>query len=100
LSQYAVNFLTCEPKDLRDPAAALGYAEKAVEESGSTDSDNLDVMAQAYFENGDAVHAVATEEKALALLPPAKGGEVSPARHRIEGQLAKFRRNGKRQESN
>jgi non-specific serine/threonine protein kinase/serine/threonine-protein kinase len=96
LSQYAVNFLTCEPKDLRDRAAALGYAKKAVEESGSTDSDNLDVLAQAYFENGDAAHAVASEEKALALLPPAKGNEVSPTRHRIEGQLAKFRQRGKR----
>jgi serine/threonine protein kinase len=92
LGQYAINFLTCEPKDLRDPLAALRYAKQSVEKSGGTDSDNLDILAQAYFHNGDATQAVAAEEKALALLPPAAGNEVaSPARHRIETQLAKFK---------
>ena len=91
LAQYAMNFLTCEPKDLRDPAAALRYAKKAVDESGGTDSDNLDILAQAYFQNGGRAQAVASEEKALALLPPVKGNEASPARHRIEAQLAKFK---------
>jgi len=57
-----------------------------VEKSGGTDSDDLDILAQAYFQNGDANQAVATEEKALALLPPA-----APARRRIETQLTKFK---------
>jgi serine/threonine protein kinase len=92
LGQYAENFLTCEPKDLRDSAAALRYARESVEKSGGTDTDNLDILAQAYFQNGDAVQAIASEEKALALLPPVAGGESpSPAHHRIESQLAKFK---------
>ncbi|MBZ5656959.1 MAG: protein kinase [Acidobacteriia bacterium] len=92
LAQYATNFLTCEPKDLRDPVAALRYAKESVEKSGGTDPDDLDILAQAYFQNGDATQAVAAEEKALALLPPVAGNEVAfPARHRIETQLAKFK---------
>jgi eukaryotic-like serine/threonine-protein kinase len=92
LGQYAMNFLSCEPKDLRDPVAALRYAKESVEKSGGADTDNLDILAQAYFQNGDATQAVAAEEKALALLPPAAGNEVaSPTRHRIETQLAKFK---------
>ena len=91
LSQYAMNFLTCEPKDLRDPAAALRYAKKSVDESGGTDSDNLDILAQAYFQNGNRAQAIASEEKALGLLPLAMGNEASPTRHRIEAQLAKFK---------
>jgi eukaryotic-like serine/threonine-protein kinase len=91
LAQYSMNFLTCEPKDLRDPAAALRYAKKSVDESGGTDSENLDILAQAYFQNGDRRQAIASEEKALALLPAVKGNEASPTRHRIEAQLAKFK---------
>jgi len=53
LGQYALNFLTCEPKDLRDPVAALRYAKESVEKSGGADTDNLDILAQAYFQNGD-----------------------------------------------
>jgi len=91
LSQYAMNLLTCEPKDLRDPAAALRYAKKSVEQSGATDSDNLDILAQAYFQSGDRAQAIACEEKALSMLPPARGNEAFPTRHRIETQLAKFK---------
>jgi eukaryotic-like serine/threonine-protein kinase len=92
LSQYALNFLTCEPRDLRDPVAALGYAQLSVEKSGGRDGDNLDILAQAYAQSGDTAQAVATEERALALLPPPAGtGDVSPGRHRIETQLAKFK---------
>ena len=91
LGQYALNFLTCEPKDLRDPAAALRYAKKSVDESGGADTDNLDILAQAYFQNGNRAQAIVSEEQALALLPPARGNEASPTRHRIQAQLAKFR---------
>src|SRR5262249_46293843 len=65
LSQYALAFLTCEPPTLRDPATALRYAQASVAKTGETDSINLDILAQAYFETGDRAHAIAEEEKAI-----------------------------------
>jgi hypothetical protein len=63
LSQYALDFLTCEPPDLRRPATALRYAEESVAKSGGTDSDSLDVLAQAYFQKGDFAHAIEARKR-------------------------------------
>ncbi len=94
LSQYAANFLTCQPAELREPAAALQYAKKALEKSGGTDSDGLDVLAQAYFETGDVGHAIEFEEKALKLLaPPQPNQPDSPTRRKVKAHLARFRSN-------
>jgi tetratricopeptide (TPR) repeat protein len=92
LSQYALAFLTCEPDDLRDPAIALRYAKASVEKSGGSDSGNLDILAQAYFANHDLPNAIATEERALALLAPAGPSRAAaPTRRRLEVQLARFK---------
>jgi eukaryotic-like serine/threonine-protein kinase len=91
LSEYAESFLTCEPADLREPATALRFAKESVAKSGGTDSENLGILADAYFENHDAAHAVETEQKALSLLPPVSPQEPpSPVRQRLERHLAKY----------
>jgi tetratricopeptide (TPR) repeat protein len=92
LSQYAMNFLTCQPAELREAATALQYAKKALAKSGGTDSDGLDILAQAYFQTGDVSQAIESEEKALQLLaPPQENQPDSPKRRRIKSQLAKFK---------
>jgi non-specific serine/threonine protein kinase/serine/threonine-protein kinase len=92
LSEYADTFLTCEPADLRDLSAALEYAKESVAKSGGTDSENLDVLAQVYFQSGDVAHALDTEEKAASLLPPKNAEEpISSPRRRIEANLAKYK---------
>jgi serine/threonine protein kinase len=91
LSQYALDFLTCEPADLREPATALRYAEASVKKSVSSDSDNLDILAQAYFANGKFAEAITTETKALGLLvAPAPDQPTPLRRRRLEAQLARF----------
>ena len=91
LSQYALNLLTCQPSDLREPASALQNAKQAVEKSGARDPKSLDVLAQAYFQNGDSARAVDTEKLALNLLPaPPPNQRVWPVRLKVEAQLAKF----------
>ncbi|MBV9484066.1 MAG: protein kinase [Acidobacteria bacterium] len=90
LAQYALDFLTCEPADLRDSAAAKRFAEQSV--AKAENSYNLDVLAQAYFQNGNRSQAIATEEKALSQIPPTpSGASVSPLRNKIEARLASFR---------
>lgn len=88
LSRYAISLLTCEPVVLRQPATALRFAKQASEKSGEKDVKNLDILAQAYFRNGDSENALATEEKVLSLFPQI----ASPARKHAEAQLAIFRR--------
>jgi non-specific serine/threonine protein kinase/serine/threonine-protein kinase len=93
LSQFALSFLTCEPADLREPATALRLALASVSKSGGTDSDNLDILARAYFATGDRALAVETEERALQLLaPPQPGQPDPPARRRILARLATFKK--------
>jgi eukaryotic-like serine/threonine-protein kinase len=91
LFTYAQIFLTCTPADLRDPATALQYAKRSVEKSGGGDSESLDLLAQAYFQNGDAGHAIEAEHKALNALPLNQGQEpASSPRHKMEQQLARY----------
>ena len=83
--------------DRREPATALTLAEKAVTMSGGTDADGLDVLAQAYFQNGRVSHAVNTEQRALALLSPrGPDQKEQPTRRRIESHLTSFRAHGGR----
>jgi hypothetical protein len=53
----------------------------------------LDTLAWAYFRNGDASRAIATEKKALALLP---ADQKSGIRAEIEKGLAEFEAAAKR----
>ena len=87
--------MTCEPEDLRDPAAALPVAQRAVEMTESKNAGILDTLALAYFMTGDAAKAIETQETAVSLLPP---GE-SEARTELEANLAKYRAALSEQES-
>jgi tetratricopeptide (TPR) repeat protein len=92
MSQYAMALLTCQPADLREPATALLYARKSVAKSGGANSDHLNALAQAYFQNRQITQAIETEEKALKLLaPPQPRQPDPPAWHRIKTQLARFK---------
>ncbi|MEE9295741.1 MAG: serine/threonine-protein kinase [Phycisphaerae bacterium] len=86
LNHYAWVLLTCEPEDLRDPAAALPVAQRAVEMTDSTADAILDTLALAYQMTGRLDLAIETQRKALALLP--KG--ASAARHEYEQRLNAF----------
>jgi hypothetical protein len=61
--------LTCEPAELRNPAAALASAAQAVEKSAGRDPRSLHILAQAYRQSGQAQRAAATEQRASALEP-------------------------------
>lgn len=91
LFAYAESFLTCEPVDLRQPKTAVEYAKMAVqkmaaEKTGGAWSEYLDQLARAYFQSGDVVSAVETEQKALSSLPP-----DSHQRQSLEARLSKFK---------
>jgi len=88
LNLIAMLLLTAEPVELRDPAAALAYAKRAVQKTGSKVDDYMDTLALAYHLTGDYQKAVETEEKAITLLPPGN----SPARAEFVANLARFRR--------
>lgn len=45
LHAYALELVTCQPEDLRDPAAALPIARRAVELDGSRDANILETLA-------------------------------------------------------
>ncbi|HYC09366.1 MAG TPA: protein kinase [Steroidobacteraceae bacterium] len=67
LTQYAQILLSCEPAELRNLPNALASAEQAVEKSAGRDPRSLQVLAEAYQKNGDAVRAAETERRAQNL---------------------------------
>ncbi|HEY4234769.1 MAG TPA: serine/threonine-protein kinase [Lacipirellulaceae bacterium] len=73
LNVIAWTLLTIQPPSLRDPAAALAMAQRAVELNGGKSSDYLDTLALAYFDNGDPAKAAEVEQKAVDLLTPSRG---------------------------
>jgi non-specific serine/threonine protein kinase/serine/threonine-protein kinase len=85
INDYPRTLLTCEPEDLRDPAAALPYAQLAAERTHENDPNILKTLALAYHLNGNDSRAVETVRKALSLLPEQK----SVLRRELEAQLAK-----------
>jgi eukaryotic-like serine/threonine-protein kinase len=87
LNRYASALLMCEPPNWRQPMTALQFAKKADERSEEKDIKSLDILALAYFRNGDSKHAIETEQKVLNLIPQI----ASPARKHAEAQLAIFR---------
>jgi len=85
LNSYARALLTAEPSDLRDPAAALPHARRAVEMTKGTAPNILGTLALAYHLTGGHARAVETAQKAIALLKA-----DSLARREFETNLAKF----------
>ena len=79
--------MTTTREDLRDAKAALVYAQKALELSGSKDVKILHTLALAYFRNDRIKDAVETERQAVALLPSNLPPEV---RAPFETQLKEF----------
>ncbi len=67
LSDFAYLLVTCRPEDLRDPAAALPLAERAVELSGRQWDDALDTLAFVYRGLGRLDDAIEVQREALEL---------------------------------
>ena len=87
IEQYCELLLTTPFKSLQAPAVARQYANQLVEMTKGKDAYVLDLLAQADFATGNATHAVQTETKALALLPP---NSVSDLKKQLEANLTKF----------
>jgi tetratricopeptide (TPR) repeat protein len=85
LNNYAWALLTVEPAELRDPAAALPYAQRAVELIKGKAPKLLGTLALAYHLTGDHARAVETEQQAIALLKA-----DSLVRRELETRLAQF----------
>ena len=66
---YAQLLATTPFAELRDDAAALQFARKAVKLTHETDPDVLHALALAYERNGDKLRAIETDKRALSLLP-------------------------------
>lgn len=96
LNSYAWTLLTAGVSDLRDSAAALPLAQRAVQlaaQMSLTDRiDMLDTLAVAYHLTGDQNRAIATVEEAQALLPAsATDTEAMQMRQVLKERLAAFR---------
>jgi len=63
---YAWELLNCQPADLRDPAAALPVAMRAVELDGGQDAGMLETLALAFRRTGDVNRAIETQRRAIA----------------------------------
>lgn len=63
-------YATCKDQSLRNPGAALDYAQKAVSDTEDYPVPAyVDTLAEAYYVNGQYRKAVDTETHAIALLP-------------------------------
>jgi len=86
MNSYAWDLLTTPVHDLRDPASALEYAQRAVDGTQGRNAGILDTLALAQHMTGDHDAAAETARKAIALLPP--GATVDRAD--FESSLAKY----------
>jgi non-specific serine/threonine protein kinase/serine/threonine-protein kinase len=65
----------------------LAYARRAVDQDRGTDPETLDLLAQACRRAGKPADALAAEQKAVALLPPANPGPVPEMRRKLTAAL-------------
>ncbi len=84
---YAQLLATTPFEELRDDAAALKYARKAVLMTHEADPDVLHALALAYERNGDRRHAIEADNKALAMLP---AGAASVFRTTLEADVKRL----------
>jgi tetratricopeptide (TPR) repeat protein len=90
---YAWLAVTIEPLSLRDGAAALPYARRAVAMSQEKNPYDLHVLAKAHAAVGDFASAERAEAKALALFPRLQPGQPVPgAQQSVENDLAAYRK--------
>jgi tetratricopeptide (TPR) repeat protein/tRNA A-37 threonylcarbamoyl transferase component Bud32 len=95
LHRYMVYYVTLllNPAfpELSEGEDVAALARQAVDLSGGTDVESLDLLARAMQRSGDYPGAMATERKALALLPASAAGRPVPEmRRKIEEALASF----------
>jgi tetratricopeptide (TPR) repeat protein len=92
LARMAWWLLSYEVEDARDPERALPFAraacEAAVARGDRAHFEYLDLLAQAQFATGDIEAAVASEERALELMPQGAEGWL---REEFEQRLADYR---------
>jgi eukaryotic-like serine/threonine-protein kinase len=89
---YAWLLLTTRSDALKDNLRAKHHAEKAVAMTGSKDAAVLHTLALAHDALGDSTQATLIEEKALALVPPVRGGGCTPHLWReLDSTLRRFR---------
>ncbi len=86
-NEFAWQALTCEPADLRDPAAALGLALEAAELDGWRDPDILRTLALAHHRTGNHVEGVTVVSRALDQVP----ADGTTRREPLENALARYR---------
>jgi tetratricopeptide (TPR) repeat protein len=92
LNQVAWTLLTHGYEELRDPVAALGYAERAraLEEAagGSNLWMYLDTLARAKHMTGDTAAAIETQKRAIELVPEDEREELNATLAKYEAALA------------
>jgi len=87
LNGFAWELLTWEPPELRDPAAALPFAERAVALTSNADrADALDTLALALHLNGRNDEALEAQREALSLVDTDNPARTSP----FVARLAKY----------
>ncbi len=86
LHSFAWVLLYCELVELRDPAAALPFAERAVDMDGGQDANYLDTLAVAYARSGHLGRAIETQRRALAQVRA--GGPFN--RDQLESRLVEY----------
>jgi serine/threonine protein kinase len=91
LVNYVTLLVTTPYAEFRNDSAAVASARRAAELTGHRDWETLDLLARAYDRAGNAADAVATERRALALLPARQVGRpVSEIHRNLERRLAAF----------
>jgi non-specific serine/threonine protein kinase/serine/threonine-protein kinase len=86
---YAQLLATTPFDELRDDAAALSFARKAVQMTHESDPDVLHTLALAYQRNGNLAGALETGKKALALLP---AGAPSLFRTKLDEEIRRWQK--------
>ncbi|MBS1826310.1 MAG: protein kinase [Acidobacteria bacterium] len=89
LHTYAEWLLQAEPPALRNPAAALPYAEQAVARTGGADFAFVDTLSKAHAAAGNVARAIALVEEAMRKIPP---NVQTHQRAVFENRLAQYRR--------
>jgi tetratricopeptide (TPR) repeat protein len=77
-------FARIEPRTLRSRERAVRYAERVTEQRPKPDVSSLYLLAMAQNAEGRGKDAVETAHRALAMLPPSRGGRVYYVRTELE----------------
>jgi membrane associated rhomboid family serine protease/Tfp pilus assembly protein PilF len=89
LNNVAWAFATSSEPGVRNPEAALEYAQKAVKaEKGDPRPHILDTLAEAYYVNGQYKNAVQTEKRALELVTAQEKGNYVTSLEKYQIALA------------